>query len=61
MGRRWDEDASELDVEEVCYRTTVCTEDIFTVYQAFDSFLSLLLAVDIINKQLGLTLTDPDK
>ena len=60
MGRRWDEDASELDVKEVSYRTTICMEDTFAVHQAFDSFLALLLAVDIIKKQLGLTLTDPD-
>jgi len=57
MGRRWDEDTSELDVKEVSYPTTVSMEDTFTVHQAFDSFLALLVAVDIIKKQLGLTLT----
>ena len=52
--------AYELDVKEVSYRSTVCMEDTFTVHQAFDSFLALHLAVDIIKKQLGLTLIDPD-
>jgi len=60
MGRRWDEDATELDVKELSYHTTVCMEDTFIVHQAFDSFLAMLLAVNIIEKQLGLTLTDPD-
>ncbi len=60
MCRGWDEDAAELYVEEVSYRATVCMEDTFTVHQAFDRFFALLLAVDILKKQLGLTLTGPD-
>jgi len=43
-----------------CTLRRLAIEDTFTVHQAFDRFFALLLAVDILKKQLGLTLTGPD-
>ena len=49
-----------MSVEEICYRSAVRAEDTLIIQQAFDGVLALLLAIDVIEEQFGLTLTGPD-
>ena len=49
-----------MGVEEISYRSAVRAEETFIIQQAFDGVLALLLAIDVIEEQFGLTLTGPD-
>ena len=49
-----------MSVEEISYRSAVRAEETFIIQQAFDGVLALLLAIDVIEEQFGLTLTGPD-
>jgi len=44
-----------MSVEESSYRFTFRAKDTFIFQQAFDGALALLLAIDIIEEQFGLT------
>ncbi len=49
-----------MSVEEISYRSAVRVEETLIIQQAFDGVLALLLAIDVIEEQFGLTLTGPD-
>ena len=56
-GQARNEYTGEMSVEEICYRSAVRAEDTLIIQQAFDGVLALLLAIDVIEEQFGLTLT----
>ena len=59
-GEAGDEDVAELFVEDIGYPATVCVGDTIAVIETFDRVSALLLTVNVVVKQLRLTLTGPD-